>query len=46
MFNFTGEDEQYLFWRKAAISISCASVVFTTAFGGTFFGKFVSSSDD
>ncbi|XP_020616816.1 transmembrane protein 163-like [Orbicella faveolata] len=32
-----GEDEQYLFWRKAAISISCASVVFTTAFGGTFF---------
>lgn len=41
MFNFIGEHEQYFCWRKAAICISCASVVFTTAFGGTYFGKFV-----
>ena len=46
MFNFTGEEEQYLCWSKAAICISCASMVFTTAFGGTFFGEFVSSSND
>jgi len=39
MFNFIGEDVQYFCWRKAAICISCASIVFTTAFGGTYFGE-------
>jgi len=34
-----GEDVQYFCWRKAAICISCASIVFTTAFGGTYFGE-------
>ncbi|KAJ7389045.1 hypothetical protein OS493_034180 [Desmophyllum pertusum] len=32
-----GEDEPFMRWRKAALYISCVSIVFTTAFGGTFF---------
>lgn len=30
-------DEFYAFWRKAAICVSCASIILTTGFGGTFF---------
>ncbi|KAL9958881.1 hypothetical protein ACROYT_G035953 [Oculina patagonica] len=32
-----GKEEHYAYWRKLAICISCASIVFTTAFGSTFF---------
>ncbi|PFX19318.1 Transmembrane protein 163 [Stylophora pistillata] len=31
------KDEFYAFWRKAAICVSCASIILTTGFGGTFF---------
>lgn len=35
----TGE-ENYELWKNAAICISCISIIFTTGFGVTFFGRF------